>query len=74
MEKLTMTKDICTVGLPTTQKEKRVKANYMEQMNPHVAGVDVGSRSHFVAAPVISKETHEIVIKEFASFTQIYRL
>jgi transposase len=35
----------------------------------HVAGIDIGSRSHFVAAPVISEGMHEIGIKEFASFT-----
>ena len=41
----------------------------MELMNPYVAGIDIGSRSHFVAAPLISKNSHEIVIKEFSSFT-----
>lgn len=39
-------------------------------MNPYVAGIDVGSRSHFVAAPFISENIHEIVIKEFTSFTE----
>ena len=40
------------------QKEKRVKAKYIEQMNPYVAGIDIGSRSHFVAAPLISESSH----------------
>ena len=64
-----MTESTCTTGLPATQKEKRVKADYMERINPNVAGIDIGSRSHFVAAPVISEGKHEIGIKEFSSFT-----
>ena len=65
-----MIKDINTGKSPVIQKEKRVKAKYVELMNPYVAGIDVGSRSHFVAAPFISEDIHEIVIKEFTSFTE----
>ena len=60
-----MIKDINTEKSPVFQKEKRVKAKYVELMNPYVAGIDIGSRSHFVAAPYISENIHEIVIKEF---------
>ena len=64
-----MTKNIHITKLPNNQKEKRVKAKYIEMMNPYVAGIDVGSRSHFVAAPLIVEDSHEICIKEFSSFT-----
>jgi transposase len=64
-----MAKNLSTIKSPNTAKEKRVKAKYIELMNPYVAGIDIGSRSHFVAAPMISEESHEIVIREFSSFT-----
>ena len=64
-----MTKNTHTVKLLNNQKEKRVRAKYIELMNPYVAGIDIGSRSHFVAAPIISEGSHEICIKEFSSFT-----
>ena len=65
-----MIKDINTGKSPDIQKEKRVKAKYVELMNPYVAGIDIGSRSHFVAAPFISENLHEIIIREFSSFTE----
>lgn len=64
-----MTKKLSTIKTSKEAKEKRVKAKYIEMMNPYVAGIDVGSRSHFVAAPIISKDSHEIVIREFSCFT-----
>lgn len=64
-----MTKNTHTVKSLSNQKEKRIKAKYIELMNPYVAGIDIGSRSHFVAAPIISGGSHEICIKEFSSFT-----
>ncbi len=64
-----MAKNLPTIKSPKKAKEKRVKAKYIEMMNPYVAGIDVGSRSHFVAAPVISEGSHEIEIKEFSCFT-----
>jgi transposase len=64
-----MTKNLSTIKSSNKTKEKRTKAKYIEMMNPYVAGIDIGSRSHFVAAPIISKESHEIVIKEFSCFT-----
>jgi len=67
--KLTMAKNMNTAKLINHQKEKRTKAKYIETMNPYVAGIDIGSRSHFVAAPSITEETHEIVVKEFSCFT-----
>lgn len=53
----------------SNQKAKRVQAKYVELMNPYAAGIDIGSRSHFVAAPIITKDSHEICIREFSSFT-----
>jgi len=46
-------------------------ASYLKQINPYVAGIDIGSRSHFVAAPVTGdkKGDLEICVKEFSSFT-----
>ncbi len=64
-----MSKNINTSESSLIQKEKRVKAKYVELINPYVAGIDIGSRSHYVAAPIISKEGHEICIKEFSNFT-----
>lgn len=64
-----MTKNTHTVKSLNNQKETRVKAKYVELINPYVAGIDIGSRSHFVAAPLISEDSHEICIKEFSSFT-----
>lgn len=64
-----MTKNLSIIKTAKEAKEKRVKAKYIEMMNPYVAGIDIGSRSHFVAAPIISEDSHEIVVKEFSCFT-----
>ena len=64
-----MTKNTHIIKSPPNQKEKRVRAKYIELMNPYVAGIDIGSRSHFVAAPIISENSHEIEIREFSCFT-----
>jgi hypothetical protein len=50
---------------------KKKNPNYLKQVNPYVAGIDVGSRSHFVAAPIAGKSNGEIEIgvREFSSFT-----
>lgn len=47
------------------------KEGYLTQINPFVAGVDIGSGSHFVAAPVPTETTDdlEICVREFSSFT-----
>lgn len=45
---------------------EKVVARNMERINPFVAGIDIGSRSHFVAAPITSGE---IMVREFSSFT-----
>jgi len=52
-------------------KTSKKNAAYFEQINPYVAGIDIGSRSHFVAAPVAGdkKEHLEICVREFTSFT-----
>lgn len=56
-----------------SQKNKNAKkssVNYLDQINPFVAGIDIGSRSHFVAAPVRNAEGKlEIVVREFSVFT-----
>jgi hypothetical protein len=49
--------------------EKRMSPNYLKQLNPYVAGIDIGSRSHFVAAPVAVGNNIEICVREFSSFT-----
>lgn len=57
-----------------SKKNKNFKKNtpcYFEQINPFVAGVDIGSRSHFVAAPVRDVEGKiEIEVREFSVFTE----
>ncbi len=52
----------------TTQKKAM---SYLKQINPYVAGIDIGSRSHFVAAPVPTdiNDDLEICVREFSSFT-----
>lgn len=47
------------------------KEGYLTQINPFVAGVDICSGSHFVAAPVPTEKTDnlEICVREFSSFT-----
>jgi hypothetical protein len=45
---------------------------YLKQINPFVAGIDIGSRSHFVAAPVSAATNNgdlEICVREFSTFT-----
>jgi hypothetical protein len=64
-----MTNRTSTSKRPKTQEEKRVPASYVGIVNPYCAGIDIGSRSHFVAAPIIAEGVHDICIKEFASFT-----
>jgi hypothetical protein len=58
---------------PKTADPKITKKNpkYLKQINPYVAGIDIGSRSHFVAAPVSCNANGdtEIEVREFASFT-----
>lgn len=55
----------------TDPKITRKNPNYLKQINPYVAGIDIGSRSHFVAAPIPcnTKGDLEIGVREFSSFT-----
>lgn len=57
----------------TTDALKTTKTNsrYLRQINPYVAGIDIGSRSHFVAAPIScdANDDMEIEVREFSSFT-----
>lgn len=49
------------------KKNKTVKLpKHLEHINIHAAGIDVGSRSHFVAVP---EGTSETPVREFESFT-----
>ena len=65
---------------PKKQKEKRqekkieksVSSPSFDQVNPHAAGIDIGSKSHFVAVRTLAGE---VIIKEFDSFTSdLYEL
>jgi transposase len=53
-----------------TRKPARTKKmklpKHLQHINPHAAGIDVGSRSHFVAVPEGSCEQP---VREFTSFT-----
>ncbi|OFW85075.1 MAG: IS110 family transposase [Alphaproteobacteria bacterium RIFCSPHIGHO2_12_42_13] len=69
-----------TRPFPKKQREKRQKKKIeksvsspsFEQVNPHAAGIDIGSKSHFVA---VRTEAGEITVKEFDSFTSdLYEL
>jgi hypothetical protein len=55
----------------TTPPIAKTNPKYLKQINPYVAGIDIGSRSHFVAAPVSSNANGdmEIEVREFSSFT-----
>jgi transposase len=44
---------------------------HLQHINPHAAGIDVGSRSHFVAVP---EGTGEEPVREFSSFTDDLQL
>ena len=48
-------------------RPKKMKLpKHLQHINPHAAGIDVGSRSHFVAVPEGSCEQS---VREFTSFT-----
>lgn len=52
--------------------EKKVPSPSFDQINLHAAGIDIGSKSHFVA---VRTPTGELTIKEFGSFTSdLYEL
>lgn len=52
--------------------EKTVSSTSFDQINPHAAGIDIGSKSHFVA---VRTSTGEVTVKEFDSFTSdLYEL
>lgn len=46
--------------------EKLGLPQHLQHINTHAAGIDIGSRSHFVAVP---EGTCEQVVREFSSFT-----
>ena len=48
-------------------KKKGVKLpKHLQNLNPYAAGIDIGSKSHFVAVP---EGTDETPVREFSSFT-----
>jgi len=59
------------MGKRKQQKGEKVTSHF-EHLNPHAAGIDVGSRSHFVAVP---EDADEKPVREFSCFTgDLYRL
>lgn len=48
------------------QKQVKIKAKTLQVINKHAAGIDLGSKSHFVCSP---KNNDEVEIKEFTSDT-----
>jgi transposase len=56
---------------PDKNLPQKKEPGYLKQINPYVAGIDIGSRSHFVAAPVstATNDDLEICVREFSSFT-----
>jgi len=48
------------------KRKKVASADYLEQINLHAAGIDVGSKSHYVA---VRNPIGEISIREFSAFT-----
>lgn len=64
-----MSKDTKEKQVRSKKKSKRaVKLpKHLEHINKMAAGIDVGSRSHFVAVP---EGCAEITVKEFGSFTE----
>ena len=54
------------------RKREKGVPNQFQQLNPHAAGIDVGSRSHFVAVP---EGVDEKPVREFSCFTgDLHRL
>jgi hypothetical protein len=50
-----------------SSKKRAVKfPKHLQHLNQHAAGIDVGSRSHFVAVP---EGTDEQPVREFSTFT-----
>lgn len=56
---------------PDKKPPQKKEMSYLKQINPYVAGIDIGSRSHFVAAPIstATNDDLEICVREFSSFT-----
>jgi len=50
---------------PTTERVPKVQ-KHLQHLNQHAAGIDVGSRSHFVAIP---EGTDDQPVREFTTFT-----
>ena len=49
-----------------TGQSKKRQAGYLENINRNAAGIDIGSRSHFVAVP---PDVCENAVREFSTFT-----
>ena len=60
------------MGNRRPQKREKDVPNHFQQLNPHAAGIDVGSQSHFVAVP---EDADEKPVREFSCFTgDLHRL
>lgn len=57
---------------PNTAQAKRRghRAQFVERLNPNAAGIDIGSRSHWVAVP---ENRDDRPVREFSSFTRDLR-
>ena len=49
------------------RKSMKDMPNHFQHLNPHAAGIDVGSRSHFAAVP---EDADEKPVREFSCFTK----
>jgi transposase len=55
------------MGQKKSVKKKEMKlSKHLEHINRHAAGIDIGSKSHFVAVP---QDTDETAVREFSTFT-----
>ena len=53
---------------PDKKSPPKKEMSYLKQINPYVAGIDIGSKSHFVAAPIstATNDDLEICVGSFA--------
>lgn len=59
--------EVGSMGQKKSMKKKEMKLpKHLEHMNQHAAGIDIGSKSHFVA---VSEGVHETPVREFSTFT-----
>jgi len=64
--RLTMTEDRAMRTKKVSKGKMMKLPKHLQHINPYAAGIDIGSRSHFVAVP---EGTSEQAVREFESFT-----